>query len=660
MSGEAKKVGEFGSWESPIVAELITKGARGLSSVKVSGEGKDERVFWLEMRPDEGGRGVVCSQTPGGHIESWTPKGFSARSKVHEYGGGALCVGDGRVFFTNDSDQRLYVQDSPDVAPKALTPANSKCRYADGAFSNGRLFVVEEDHSGVGRDDVKYPINSIVSVETSGAAAEAKPRRVAEGKDFYASPRLSPDGRRLCWLSWSFPHMPWEATEVWVADVDEAGLVSKARKLLGDGRRSYIMPRLATANRLLVSHDGSDWWNVYAVDVESGAELECLDSAEAEVGEPLWQFGYQAFAQEPNGHRVAFFKGSELIVKQEGSALKTLNTGYSAHRFIEFAHGCVYAIAMHPAKATAVIRHRLSDGSTEVVREASDKAPPAQFLSVPQHVTFPTGKDKSAVAHANFYPPANGNFVGPEGARPPLVVMAHGGPTGQASTALDLKKQFYTSRGFAVLDVDYRGSTGYGRAYRDALMGQFGVVDIEDCCEAAAWAAEKGWADASKLCIEGGSSGGYVVLCAILRPRLFSAAVSRYGISDLEELALTTHKFEAPYNDSLLAPYPEGAAVYRERSPIHRAQSITCPVAFFQGLDDKVVPPAQTTKMFQAVKDLGLPTALVEFPGEGHGFRSAENIRLALEGSYYFLCRVLNIPTSLQVPSDRMKILNLP
>ena len=596
----AKKMEAFGGWESPISAALLTQGARSISEVKVDAKSERDEVFWVEVRPSEGGRGVVCSHRAGetGVID-WTPEGFSARSRVHEYGGGAFGLGDGATFFTNAKDQGVYRQDSPGQAPRLLTPPDSKSRFCDYSCAHGRLFAVEEDHSVVKKEH-DFPANNLVSF----SCREPGPvTRIATGADFYACPRLSEDGKHLCWMQWSFPNMPWNGTEIWVADVSPSGEVSGSRKVCGDGGTSFVLPRLGAGGELFVSHDRSDWWNVYEVDVASGKERRNVYPVDAEIGEPHWQFGFSPFALEPAGaRRMAFFLRKDLMLLQLGDGkAQRLETGYTTHAYVAFsAHNSVYAIAGAPGKPTAVLRCRLTDGEgtrVEVLREATDSCPDPGYISIPREVTFPTGSDKTAIAYAYYYPPANKDFQGPPDQLPPLVVMAHGGPTASARTSMELRKQFYTSRGFAVLDVNYRGSTGYGRKYRDALAGTFGLVDIEDCCSAAQFAAEQGWVDRAKLCIEGQSSGGYVVLCAILRPNLFSAAVSRYGISDLEGLQATTHKFEAPYNDYLLPPGPQA---YKDRSPINHVDKIACPVAFFQARLSLSVPaPTQLPSSFR-------------------------------------------------------------
>ena len=618
----------YGSWKSPITADMIVADSLGLGQVRFDGED----VYWSEMRPVEQGRNAIMCRR-GRELEEALPAPFSARSRAHEYGGGAFAVADGVLYFCNESDQRVYRARVGDAAPPVPITPTANCRYADLAVDrkHRRLIAVCEDHA-------RTPVsNSLVAIGLDG---RAEVRTLVEGADFYAAPRVSPDGTQLAWISWRHPDMPWDGTELWLADLAD-GAVANARRVAGGRDESIVQPSFAPDGTLYFVSDRENWWNLFRL---RGAGAEEVIPLDAEVAWPPWVFGESAYG---------FLSAQEAIVACNRGGAWRLGLLHLGHDRIEWldcpcieihslvaANGYAAFVGTSETQPPAVLRF---DGRTrrfETVRRSTANVPEPGFLAAPAALEFPTTHGHTAYAY--YYPPTNRDFNAPQDERPPLLVTSHGGPTAAASPALNLKLQYWTSRGFAVLDVNYRGSTGYGRQYRRALYGHWGVADVEDCVNGARFLAARGVVDAKRLAIRGSSAGGYTTLCALTFHELFRAGAVYYGISDLEALARDTHKFEQHYTDQLVGPYPARREVYRARSPIHHVERLACPVIFFQGLDDKVVPPMQTEQMAQALRTKRIPVACVEFPGEAHGFRRAANIRRALEAELYFYARVFN------------------
>ncbi len=639
----------YGSWRSPISSDLTVRGATGLKDTALDGED----VYWLESRPGEGGRAVVVHRSPDGHIRDVNPQPLNARTRVHEYGGGDFLVHDGTVFFSNFEDQRLY-RAEPGVEPDPLT-AQPGHRHADMVMDGprNRLVSVREDHTGEGE-----PVNEIVGVDLASGAEQV----LVSGDDFYSSPRPSPDGRSLAWLAWNHPNMPWDGTELWVADLDEAGLPAAMERVAGGPDESVFQPEWSPDGTLHFVSDRIGWWNLYRVDGgAAGGEIEPLCPMEAEFGRPQWQFGMSAYAFlsparivcapiERGVFRLAVLdtaSGELAVIETPYSTIGSLRTDPDS--------GTVLFLAGSSTEPSSVVRLDAASGAHEVLRRSSDLEIDEGYLSVPETVEFPT--EGGLTAHGFFYPPANRDHAAPEGELPPLLVHSHGGPTAMTTATLDLGIQYLTSRGIAVLDVNYGGSTGYGREYRQRLDGMWGVVDVDDCVGGARHLAGRGLVDGGRLLISGGSAGGYTTLCALAFREVFAAGASHYGVSDAEALAEETHKFESRYLDGLIGPYPERADLYRERSPIRHTESLSCPVIFFQGLEDEVVPPNQAVTMFEALKNKGLPVAYVPFEGEQHGFRRAENIKRALEGELFFYSRVFGF--DLADPVEPVSIENL-
>jgi dipeptidyl aminopeptidase/acylaminoacyl peptidase len=625
-----KKIAPYGSWKSPITTDLIVAGTIRLGQIAVDGHD----LYWTEGRPAEGGRNVVVRRAKGSkENEDITPAPFNVRTRVHEYGGGAFSVHDGVVTFSNFADQRLY-QQRPGGEPEPVTP-EEKLRFADGTFAaDGRFVCVREDHRIEGQEAV----NTIVSLALDGVDVG---RVLVSGNDFYASPRISPNGKQLAWLTWNHPNMPWDGTEVWTADFAADGTLSNKRLVAGGVEESVFQPEWSPDGVLHFVSDRSGWWNLYRW--RDGAP-EALHAMEAEFGAPQWVFGMRMYAFAgadsilcgigQNGSRSLF------LLDMQKDQLTKLALPFTSAMDVHVTGDYAYFLGAAPDIPGSVIRLDLGSLESIVLRKSSDVVVDDDHLSRPKTIEFPTSN--GLTAHAFYYPPNNKDYDAPEEERPPLIVESHGGPTGATNAVFSIGKQYWTNRGFAVLDVNYGGSTGYGRAYRQRLNGQWGIVDVEDCINGAQYLVDQGLADGDRLAIHGGSAGGYTTLCALVFHDVFGAGASYFGVSDVEALAKETHKFESCYLDSMIGPYPEQRDLYIERSPIHFTDQIDCPLILFQGLEDRVVPPNQAEMMFEAVKSKGIPVAYLPFPGEQHGFRRAENIKRMLEGELYFYGKVFD------------------
>ncbi len=638
-------VAPYGSWKSPITADLIVTETIGLGQIGLDGDD----VYWSEMRPAEGGRYVLVRRTPDGRTGDVTPSPFNARTRVHEYGGGATVVADGTTYFSNWEDQRLYRQD-PGGQPRPITP-EAALRYADPVVDRGRgrMVCVREDHTVAGREAV----NAIVSLALDGSG---NARVLASGNDFYAAPRLSPDGSRLAWLTWNHPNMPWDGTELWVGELRADGSLGRAAHVAGGSAESIFQPEWSPDGVLHFVSDRTGWWNLYRW---RDGRAEPLAEMAAEFGLPQWVFGESTYGFA-SAERIicAYSEGGTWHLADLDTAtgrLTPIDTPYSEIGAVRVGPDRAMLLAGSPTEPRSVVQLDLATGQCEVLRRSSGVPVDPGYLSPPQPIEFPTEDGLSA--HAFFYPPRNRDYVAPPGERPPLLVISHGGPTGATSSTLDLDVQYWTSRGIAVLDVNYGGSTGYGRAYRQRLEGRWGVVDVDDCANGARCLVARGAVDGDRLIIRGGSAGGYTTLCALTFRDVFQAGASYYGVSDLTALAQETHKFESRYLDRLIGPYPERADLYRERSPIHFTDRLSCPVIFFQGLEDPVVPPSQAESMVEALRAKGLPVAYVPFEGEQHGFRRAEHIKRALEAELYFYAQVFGF--ELAEPVEPVPIENL-
>jgi dipeptidyl aminopeptidase/acylaminoacyl peptidase len=620
----------YGSWKSPITSDLIVTGSIGLSQPSIDGDD----LYWIEIRPTEGGRSVIVRQEASGTISEVNPAPLNSRTRVHEYGGGDYAVGRGAVYFSNFSDQRVY-RSLGGAAPEPLTPP-AEMRYADFIVDEARrrLLCVREDHSVAGNEAV----NTIASLSLDGDGTTGQV--LASKNDFYSSPRLSPDGSKLAWLTWNHPNMPWDGCELWVGTFGAGSFLTTSARIAGGVEESIFQPEWSPDGELYFVSDRSGWWNLYRTNSEGLIESVC--EMEAEFGVPQWVFGLSTYAFETDTRIVCSYVRDGVsnlaLINTQTSELVRIDCPYSDVRYVRAVPGQVVMRAGSPLEAGSLVKFDLENRNFEVIRRSSSLEIDAGYLSPPIPVEFPT--ENGLTAHAFYYPPKNWDYSAPENERPPLLVESHGGPTSAALTAMSLGIQYWTSRGIAVLDVNYGGSTGFGRAYRERLKGKWGIVDVDDCANGARYLVGQGEVDGDRLMITGGSAGGYTTLCALTFRDTFSAGASHYGVSDAEALAKETHKFESRYLDGLMGPYPEKREVYFARSPINFAERLSCPVIFFQGLEDKMVPPNQAEAMVEILRRKGIAVAYLAFAGEQHGFRQAKNIKRALDGELYFYSRV--------------------
>lgn len=578
---------------------------------------------WLgESRPAEAGRTVLMLRRADGRLVDAVPEGVNVRTSVHEYGGGAYVARGGVAVYADFADQRLH-RVRPGETPVAITPAPPaprSLRYADGRFRPGTddMVWVRERHGEDGS-----VVNELVVIPLDGSR---DPEVVASGHDFYANPRFSPDGARLAFLAWDQPRMPWDGTEVYVAEVRPDGSLAGSTAVAGGPEESIFQPEWSPTGVLHFVSDRTGWWNLYAA--EPGG-IRALAPRAEEFGTPAWVFGYSTYG----------FLGDGRIVCRRETA------GTTPVGILDPATGELLDLDLPFEEVLPVVT---VEGTRVVLGEAEIPPIDLAYLSEPRPIAFPT--TDGATAYGYHYPPANPDFVGPAGELPPLLVLSHGGPTAATDTEFNPDIQFFTSRGFAVVDVNYRGSTGYGRDYRRALNGRWGIVDVDDCAAAARYLADEGLVDATRVVASGGSAGGWTTLCLLTFAEGFAAGTSYYGVSDLAGLAEHTHKFEARYLDSIVAPWPSGRAVYDERSPLHHTERLTKPMLVLQGLDDRIVLPAQSEALVAALAAKGIPHAYVAFEGEGHGFRKAENIVRSLESELSFYAQVLGLPHPEGVP----------
>jgi dipeptidyl aminopeptidase/acylaminoacyl peptidase len=607
----------YGAWPSPLTAARVTAGALRLDQIQIDGGD----VYWLEGRASEGGRNVIVKWTPSGAIDV-TPHEFNVRSRVHEYGGAAYTVHKGAVYFTNFADQRVYRQE-PGQTPAAMTEPGPM--WADYRVDAARHRLI-----GV-REDPPSP-NGFGGAGNVNVIAASPDRVLVEGADFYSDPIVSPDGKFLAWLQWNHPDMPWDGTELWVGAFNASGLIGVREKVAGGPSESIFQPEWSPDGALYFVSDRTGWWNLYRW---SGRDVEAIHPMAAEFGKPQWTFSMVTYAFV-SGTRVAATytqhgRWKLAMIDVYTKQFTPIDLEVQPLESIKVGGADVYFVGGSSTQPPAIMR--LRGNQLETIRSSTSESIPREWISVAEAVTFTVkGRD----VHGFYYPPTNPDAMPSPDETPPLLVITHGGPTGATTDVLDPKIQFWTSRGFAVLDVDYSGSTGYGRSYRDRLKGQWGIVDVEDAVGGAQAMVAMGKADPNRLIIRGGSAGGYTTLAALTFHDTFKAGASYYGISDLEVLQHDTHKFEARYNDTLIGPWPDARDVYKARSPIHFTDRLSCPIILFQGLEDKVVPPNQSEMMADAARRKGLKVKYVTFEGEQHGFRKAENIIRSLEEELAF------------------------
>lgn len=641
-----QQITPFGSWKSPITSDLIVSESIGLGGVVYD----HQDIYWLEGRPSEGGRYVLVRRTPEGKVEDVTPKPYNVRTRVHEYGGGAFLVVDKTVYFSNFADQRLYKQ-SLNHDPEPLTAAANRS-YAELQLDQQRnraIGICEDSENPVDAE----PQNYIAGIDLN--TGEITP--LVSGCDFYVSPRVSPDGKQLAWVQWNHPNLPWDDTQLYLGDIDAEGNVTNIQAVTEGKAEAVCHPLWSPDGQLYFVSDRNNWWNLYRL--TSQGEIEPLCEMEAEFGSPHWVFGLSLYDfVSPEKIVCTYTQNGQWYLGTLDTKTKTLTTLDVSYTDIGSVHSQgenIVFIGGSATQPTSVVKMNLATANSEVLKQATDLEIDTGYLSVPEPIAFPTTGNKTA--YAWFYPPQNKDYTAPQGELPPLVVKSHGGPTAATSPRFNLKIQYWTSRGFGFVDVNYGGSTGYGREYRQRLKDNWGIVDVDDCVNVAQYLAQLGKVDGNRLAITGGSAGGYTTLAALTFRDTFQAGASHYGVSDLEALALETHKFESRYLDGLVGEYPRQQELYHARSPIYNTEQLSCPVIFFQGLEDKVVPPNQAEKMVEAIKEKGLPVAYVPFEGEQHGFRRAENIKRALDGEFYFYSRVFDFTPAEAI--EPVEIMNL-
>lgn len=614
----------YGTWPTPITTELITKDTTSFTEMQADGD----TLYWAEGRPSEKGRVALMKRTPDGK-ETELNKEISVRTRVHEYGGGAFCVQLGVVYFSNDKDRAYYRLDSNGKLKKLA--GDSRLRFADGCVSaDGKsVYLVCEEHKS--EHEV---LNYIVKMDQEG-----KQTVVASGHDFYSSPRLSPDGKKLSFLTWDFPEMPWDGTTLWVLDLE----TKKLEEVAGNADESICQVQWSPKGELYFCSDRTGFWNIYRL---HKGKVETLYKMDAEFGLPAWVFGKPTYTFLTHENREVLActysdKGLDrlALLYPDEHRLKELELPYTFATNLCAIGNRVYFFGATPTQSVCIVELDPFTKQSKVIKRSVKEPLDPAWISEPELMEYPSMNDKTG--YGFFYPPKNPDYKGMPGEKPPLVVRCHGGPNGRSYAYLSLEVQYWTSRGFAFLDVNYGGSTGYGREYLKRLEGNWGVLDVEDALSASRAIVEEGRADPKRLFIRGGSAGGYTVLCAVAHDHTFAAGTSYFGVSDLELLYKDTHKFEARYTDRLVAVYPEGLELIRERSPINHIDQISTPILLLQGDEDKIVPPNQSEEIYEALKSRGVPVEYILFKGEGHGFRSAENIRRALEAELSFYQKIM-------------------
>jgi len=628
----------YGTWLSPISSASIVENAITPLEIQIDEKGN---VYWLELRPSEGGRYVIRSNK---QQDDLLPKPFNSRTRVHEYGGGSYIVKDDIIYFTNFADQYIYRLDPKENnSPIQLTKQsdNSSLRYADFTIDSFRqqLISVHENHENESNVE-----NTIVGISLNDSSSMIT---LDSGYDFYSSPRISPDGRYLVWICWNHPNMPWDQTELWIGEFsneNNLSLINK-KKLFGKIDESILQPEWSPDGKFIYFlSDQNGWWNIYRTTID-GQSLEHIHDEKADFGGPAWQFGMSYYGFDSKNNIVITYwqdgisKVGRIDVQTKTFTPLTATAEYTDIRYVRVYNDNLYFVGSSSVKPTEVIEYNFETNTKHILCRSTNGTIDQRYLSVPEMITFKTG---DAIAYGIYYPPKNDDYQIPSNTTelPPLLVRTHGGPTSATTSAFNLRIQYWTSRGFALLDVNYRGSTGYGRKFRDSLKDNWGIYDVQDSIAGAEYLAQQNKVDRNRLTIDGGSAGGYTTLCALTMYNFFSAGASHYGVSDLEALALDTHKFESRYLDRLIGEYPAQKNIYFERSPINHVKNLSKPIIFFQGSEDKIVLPSQAELMVNALREKHLPVAYVLFEGEQHGFRKAENIRRSLDGQFYFFSKI--------------------
>ncbi len=647
-------IAPYGSWKSPITAEmLISGGKRRLTEIKCDGED----VYWLDARPNEGGRIVIMRQSSDGGTQDLTPAPFNSRNAVHEYGGGSYAVHNRTVYFTNWSDQRIYLQnDGGEPQPLTAEPDIPRgSRYADLTLTpNGKFLIcVRETHT----DDGNEATNEIAAIDTTSGEA----RIIASGRDFYCAPRVAANHDGIVWTEWDHPNMPWDGNYLVSGSFDSTNAsVSTTSTLTGGQDEAIVQPSWSHDGTLHFATDRTGWWNIHAW---RDGQMVNLFEEDSDHGRPDWQFGFSSYAHLPDG-RIALGKGgvasgSVTVIDPASGSIRSIEIPYSEVSYItaDSQGESLYFVGSSPTEEPAITKLQLETETCETIYAPSSVNVAPGYLSSPQHVVFPT--TENGEAHAFYYEPTNQDFAAPEGEQPPLVVICHGGPTSASGTGLDFSTHYWTSRGFAVVDVNYRGSSGYGKAFRDALKGKWGIYDTDDCIAAAQYLIDQNLVDRDRVIIRGGSAGGYTTINALTFHDFFAAGAALYGIADLMVFIGDTHKFESRYLESLVGPYPAEAQRYHDRSAINFMNQLATPMIILQGLEDEIVPPSQAEIMVEALESKGLPYAYIGFPGEQHGFRQAANIIRAQEAELYFYGKVLGFEPADEIDDEVVEVRNL-
>ena len=663
MADDMKTSTAYGSWVSPISARQVASAAPAidapcLDNGSIDNDSDGDNLYWLEARPEESGRNAIVKLNSDGKKTDVLPAPFSARSRVHEYGGTPYIVVAGILFFCEQSDQRIYRLDTQikEATPEAISPAHQNLRFADFCYDSQhqRLICVAEQSGEADGATQCEPRNFIAALSINA------PHELIElhsGADFYAYPHLSPRSSQLSWISWQHPQMPWQGSELWLADLTSEGLLGSPEKIAGGCDESIFQPQWSPDGELYFVSDRSEWWNIYRCTSigEGENSIEAICPQQAEFATPLWTLGMSTYGFCENNSLAACYTNNGCwylgFIAEQTQQLDTVDLPFTQISALISKGNRTWFIGASPSQSGCLVELDTRTGQYKIIHQFAALPIDEGNYSQPQAITFTT--TNSEQAHGFYYPPCNTAYsqATPD-EKPPLLVMCHGGPTGATSTGFNLKIQFWTNRGFAVLDVNYRGSTGYGRPYRQALDGAWGIKDVDDVVAGAQHLIKQGLADPERIMIRGGSAGGYTVLAALAFHDLFKAGASYYGIGDLETLARDTHKFESRYLDTLVGPYPAAKALYQQRSPINHIEQLNCPVIFFQGLDDKVVPPQQAEAMVASLDKKGLKVKYVPFKGEGHGFRQAENTERALLEELQFYSEVFGFDVPSQSPTD--------
>ena len=636
------RIAPYGSWESPLSAADIAGAQHQVSAAAFVGDD----LWWSELRPAENGRDAVCRRDASGAPFDVLPAPWNARTRVHEYGGGAWATtSDGRLVFAEFSDQRLYRLDPGSTEPVPLTPAPDLAaglRYAELSVleSAGEVWCVRESHDGDGglvRDIAAVPLDA------SAASDASRVRSVVGGSRFLAYPRLSPSGRQLAWIAWEHPQLPWDGTELRVADLGPDGSCGPCRTLLGSTTESVLQPEWADESHLYVVSDRSGWWNLYRVAAAGDVAPQALCEYEADFAGPLWTLGTRWYAPLRDGRLLTVRTlGLDRLALLDPTAGTLTDVDLGDLTGLQIASVRDGSVALFSSGAQSAHGLRVLDlesGSVQLVRSSVDALPPAGYLPEARAMTFagPGGRE----VHAFVYPPRNPDFRALDEELPPYLAFVHGGPTGHVSARLNLTIAYFTSRGIGIVDVNYGGSTGYGREYRERLRGQWGIVDVEDTVAAVVGLADAGLADRARLAIEGGSAGGWTVLAALTRTDVFACGASYFGIADLTGFSEDTHDFESRYVDGLVGPLPEARELYDERAPINHVDGLSCPVLLLQGLDDPVVPPSQSERFRDAMVAKGIPHAYLAYEGESHGFRRTSTMVHSREAELSFYGQIM-------------------